>query len=267
MLFSVSRHVVLLLLAATSQLVFGDSSSHALGRRAPITPKYSGKWVELKGNRFQGIYKTDHIMGPDNMAAVCVLAARHMVAILKGLAKKPPTAPMAITVYQNTRGDFVFASSGDGEHGEELAARIVPGGFQGGTVVTYSLKDRKVIPACGPGARNCAKRVADAKVRDVQPEVSVVDFNLSEPPTREPSPSSPKDSPSPKGSPNSGSRSSSPRHQRSLDYAAAFVDRRRDLQSFTARDVQAASHSRDSRTRGSRSTRRPVIPASCSPSA
>ena len=143
MFFSSSCHVSLLVLAATSQLVLGDSSSQALGRRAGLEPKYSGKWVELKDNRFQGIYKSDHLIPSESMARVCTLAAKSMKEIYKGLTTNRPNAPMAMTAYQNTVGDFVFASSGSGEHGEELAASIAPGGLSRGHRHNIQLEDTK----------------------------------------------------------------------------------------------------------------------------
>ena len=230
MSFSSWRHVVLLVLAATSQVVLGESPGQALGKRT-MTPHYNGNWVRLVGGRFEGIYQS-HIIPPENLATLCSLAAKNMREQYEALplARKPAIAPQAMTTYQNTAGDLVFASSGAGEHGEELAARIVPGGLNGGSCITYSFRTRAYVPACGPGARNCAAALARANVDDIQPKIERSPANVSPASSKEPS-VSPKDSPSPK---------ENPRRRRSLEDAAAFVSRRRDLQSFTVHDVRAA---------------------------
>lgn len=148
---------------------------------------------------------------------------------------------MGLTVYQNTVGDVVFASSGDGEHGEELAARIAPE-FRKGVIATYSLKSLNFIPACGPGARNCKGLISQANVNDIGPEIATI-FSTMKPQDREPSPVSPKDSPEPEvkaHSSESGSHSGSGSHRRSPDYLAPSLDRRRGIQSLTPRDVRAA---------------------------
>ena len=225
-----SSYIICLLLAVTSQLVLGT----------PLTPKYNGNWLELKGNRFQGIYKSDHAIPPGSLGGVLKLAAANLVKIYESLPQKPPTAPMGLTVYQNTVGDIVFASSGDGEHGEELAARIAPE-FHKGAIATYSLNSLNFIPACGPGARNCEGLIERANIRDIGPEIAKT-LSATKPQDREPSPVSPKDSPEPevKVHLDSGSHSSSGSHRRSPDYPAPFVDLRRGFQSLTPRDVRAA---------------------------
>ena len=122
-----------------------------MAKRA-LSPAYKGKWVQKVGDRCIGEYAGDHEIPPEIFARIVGMAAKSMKDLFEsGIRTK--TAPMAMTGYQKANRKLYLGSSGEGEHGEEAIERAA-GGFNGGTAVTYSFKDRVFTPACK--VRGCA---------------------------------------------------------------------------------------------------------------